>query len=138
MIDFWDCTWYCHWDKTLVCKKRFNCDDCKHQPADDDKENGKAEPVHIHWVEDYDGSKIPECPSCGEMPHVLYNCSATRPGVSGSTTNNTKEPSTESLTITASPLSDGRIKARTTPETPDEKYNNWYKTVWQPSAGVGG
>lgn len=70
--------------------------------------------------------------------HVLYNCSATRTGVSGSTTNNTKEPSTESLTLTASPLSDGRIKARTTPDTPDEKYNNWYKTVWQPGAGVGG
>ena len=74
MIDFWDCTWYCHWDKNLVCKKRFNCDGCKHQPADDDKENGKAEPVHIRWVEDYDGSKIPECPSCGEMPHSLDRC----------------------------------------------------------------
>ena len=70
--------------------------------------------------------------------HVLYNCSATRPGVSGGTTTNTKEPSTETLNLTASPLSDGRIKARTTPDTPDEKYNNWYKTVWQPGAGVGG
>ena len=25
-----------------------------------------------------------------------------------------------------------------TPDTPEEKYNNWYKTVWQPGAGVGG
>ena len=70
--------------------------------------------------------------------HVLYNCSATRPGVSGGTTTNTKEPSTETLNLTASPLSDGRIKARTTPDTPEDKYNNWYKAVWQPGAGVGG
>ena len=67
MIDFGDCTWYCHWDKGLICKRQFQCDGCKHQPADEDKENGKADPVHIRWSEDYDGSKVPECPSCGQM-----------------------------------------------------------------------
>ena len=66
--------------------------------------------------------------------HVLYNCSASRPGVSGSTTNNTKEPSTESLNLTASPMANGIVKAKTTPDTPAEKYNNWYKSVWQPAA----
>lgn len=66
--------------------------------------------------------------------HVLYNCSASRPGVSGSTTNNTKEPSTESLNLTASPMANGNVKAKTTPDTPSEKYNNWYKSVWQPAA----
>lgn len=47
MIDTGDLTMYCHWDKGLVCKKEFYCDTCEHQPAADDKENGKAEPVHI-------------------------------------------------------------------------------------------
>lgn len=68
--------------------------------------------------------------------HVLYNCSASRPGVSGNTTNNTKEPATESLTLTASPLANGNVKAKTTPDTPEEKYNNWYKSVWQPGAAA--
>lgn len=94
-------------------------------------ENVNAEPKPHALLFEFNGDQK-------AVRHVLYNCSATRPGVSGSTTNNNKEPSTESLTLTASPLSDGRIKARTTPDTPEEKYNNWYKTVWQPSAGVGG
>lgn len=71
--------------------------------------------------------------------HVLYNCSATRPGLAGATTTNTKEPTTERMTITASPLANGNVKAKTTPDTPDEKYNAWYQSVWQPAeAGVGG
>lgn len=74
MIDFGDCIWYCHWDNSLICKKQFRCDGCKHQPADEDKENGRAEPVHIRWAEDWDGSKAPECPSCGRMPYSLERC----------------------------------------------------------------
>ena len=65
--------------------------------------------------------------------HVLYNCTAARPNVSGATTTNTKEPTTASLTVTAAPLSDGKVKAKTTAETPEAIYNGWYKSVWQPS-----
>lgn len=74
MIDTGDFTMYCHWNKRLVCKKCFYCDACKHQPAADDKENGKAEPVQLWWTEDYDGGRIPECPSCGQMPYSLERC----------------------------------------------------------------
>lgn len=71
--------------------------------------------------------------------HVLYNCAATRPGLTGATTNKSKEPTTEKITLTASPLSNGNIRAKTTPDTPDEKYKSWYTAVWQPAApGVGG
>lgn len=71
--------------------------------------------------------------------HVLYNCAATRPGITGSTTNKSKDPTTEKITLTASPLANGNIRAKTTPDTPDEKYSNWYKAVWQPmTPGVGG
>lgn len=64
--------------------------------------------------------------------HVMYNCTATRPSVSGSTTTNTKEPTTESMTITAAPLSNGNTKSRTTANTPAINYNAWYDAVWQP------
>lgn len=64
--------------------------------------------------------------------HVLYNCTCTRPSVSGSTTNNTKTPTTETMNLTASPLPNGNIKARTTTKTPATKFAGWYDTVWQP------
>lgn len=74
MIDTGDVTMFCHWNKRLVCKKDFYCDTCKHQLAADDKENGKAEPVQLRWTEDYDGGRVPECPSCGNMPYSLERC----------------------------------------------------------------
>ena len=69
--------------------------------------------------------------------HVLYNCTAARPNVTGSTTTNTKEPQTSSLTITAAPLADGSVKAKTTANTPDAVYNNWYQSVWRPGTAGG-
>lgn len=65
--------------------------------------------------------------------HVLYNCTAARPNITGATTTNTKEPQTASLTLTAAPLADGRVKAKTTAETPDAVYNGWYQNVWRPT-----
>lgn len=73
MIDFLDCTWYCHWDKKLVCEQGFHCDGCKHQPEASAKVNGKVEPVHIRWIDSY-GGKYPECPACGEMPYSVERC----------------------------------------------------------------
>lgn len=64
--------------------------------------------------------------------HILYNCTCTRPSVSGSTTTNTTEPTTETMTLTASPLPNGVTKARTTMTTPDIQYAAWYDAVWQP------
>lgn len=64
--------------------------------------------------------------------HILYNCTCTRPSVSGSTTTNTSEPTTETMTLTASPLPNGVTKARTTMTTLDIRYAAWYDAVWQP------
>ena len=64
--------------------------------------------------------------------HVLYNCTCTRPSVSGGTTTNTKEPSTETMNLTASPLPNGNTKARTTVDTPAAQYAGWYDAVWKP------
>lgn len=64
--------------------------------------------------------------------HVLYNCTCTRPSVSGGTTTKTKEPNTETMNLTASPLPNGNTKARTTVATPAAQYAGWYDAVWQP------
>lgn len=64
--------------------------------------------------------------------HVLYNCTCGRPSVSGSTTNNTRTPTTETMNLTAAPLANGNVKAKTTADTPAAQYNNWYNSVWQP------
>lgn len=71
--------------------------------------------------------------------HVLYNCAATRPSMESQTKEDTIEPTTETLTVSATPLSDGRIKAKTSDETDEETYNGWYDAVYEtPAAGVGG
>lgn len=64
--------------------------------------------------------------------HVFYNCTCTRPGVSGSTTTNTKTPTTETMSLTASPLPNGNTKSRTTANTPAAQYAGFYDAVWQP------
>lgn len=68
--------------------------------------------------------------------HVLYNCTAARANVAGQTTTNAKTPTTSSLTLTAAPLADGRVKAKTTANTPDEVYNQWYTKVWEPASAA--
>ena len=65
--------------------------------------------------------------------HVMYNCSASRPGIEGKTNEDTKEVQTETLTIKATPLSSGIVKAKTGNTTDEATYNNWYKTVYVPT-----
>lgn len=64
---------------------------------------------------------------------VLYNCTCSRPSEAGNTQEASKTPSTETLTITASPMADGKVRAKTTEETADTIRNNWFKQVWEPS-----
>ena len=45
--------------------------------------------------------------------HVLYNCSASRPKIEGKTNEESTEVQTETLTIKASPLPNGTVKAKT-------------------------
>ena len=69
--------------------------------------------------------------------HVLYNCTATRPSVSGATTDEDIEPQTETLTLTAvsvhnSSLNKDVVKARC--EYGDTPYSTWFSAVYQPSS----
>lgn len=62
--------------------------------------------------------------------HVLYNCAATRPSIESETKEDTVEPTTETLTISATALPNGEIKAKTGDETDPQTYEGWYKSVY--------
>ena len=69
--------------------------------------------------------------------HVLYNCTATRPSIESETKEDTIEPGTEKLTLTADPRSDGLVKARSGDTTDATAYDSWFKTVYVPSEKKG-
>lgn len=93
-------------------------------------ENASAETKNFALLFEFAGDKK-------ATRHVLYNCTATRPSISGATTTNTKEPSPDSLNLTAAPLANGNVKAKTTSETTESAYNSWFASVWQPGTGEG-
>ncbi|MGT2961140.1 major tail protein [Streptococcus caballi] len=65
--------------------------------------------------------------------HVLYYCKASRPK-GGSETKGSNVNQVE-LSLTAGPRpTDKRVKNRTTKDTPDEVYNNWFKQVHEPAS----
>lgn len=66
--------------------------------------------------------------------HVLYNCSASRPSIESETKEDTIEPGTETLSLTADPREDGLVKSRTGDTTSADTYANWYKSVYIPQA----
>lgn len=68
-----------------------------------------------------------------KIRHVIYNCTATRPNIESATKEDEIEVKTETLTITASPLQDGLVKARTSDTTATTAYNAWYDEVYIPS-----
>ena len=70
--------------------------------------------------------------------YCLYNCTATRPGIAGQTSTDTKEPQTQTTTISAVALENGNVMARTTGETSAEVKNSWFQAVYVPKdAAVG-
>ena len=62
--------------------------------------------------------------------YVLYNCTCTRPSRSLATTTETTEPQTQTVSVTASPLPDGRTMAYTGDESPESVLSKWYEAVW--------
>lgn len=68
--------------------------------------------------------------------HVLYNCTASRPSIESETKEDTIEPGTETLSITADPRPDGLVKARTGDTTDREVYEGWYKSVYVSAGGT--
>ena len=66
--------------------------------------------------------------------HVFYCCSASRPSQEGDTKEDEKEVKTEELSITASALANGYVKAKTSSNTSKEAYDKWYTEVYMPPA----
>lgn len=90
-------------------------------------ENAGAEVVHFALIFQFEGDKHAK-------RHVLYNCTAARPSVSGSTKEETIEPQTETLTITATTVYHAGydmdiVKASVTPAEAAQ-YNAWTSSVY--------
>ena len=90
-------------------------------------ENAQVELESFALLFEFDGDQR-------HIRHVLYNCAASRPGIEGKTNEDTREVQTETLTIKATPLSRGLVKAKTGNTTDTTVYNDWYKSVYMPVA----
>ena len=86
-------------------------------------ENSQAEHKPFALLYEFLGDKA-------HRRHVLYNCSANRPGIKGENKENQKKADTEALSLTSVPLPDGKVKASTTADTPSSVYEGWTKAVW--------
>lgn len=71
--------------------------------------------------------------------HVFYNCTASRPSTSGQTTEETIEPQTETVSLTASSvffanLEKNIVKARCSKD--EAAYSTWFEAVYKPGETV--
>lgn len=99
------------------------------ETLDDNKvlvENAESELNAFALLFEFDGD-------VKHIRHVLYNCSASRPGIEGKTNEESREVQTETLTIKATPLASGIVKAKTGNETDATVYADWYKSVYMPT-----
>lgn len=90
-------------------------------------ENSDAELALFALLFEFDGD-------VRHIRHVMYNCSASRPKIEGKTNEDKKEVQTETLTIRATPLADGKVKAKTGNTTDAAVYAGWYKVVYLSAA----
>ena len=61
---------------------------------------------------------------------VLYNCTATRPSRSFATIEDTKTPTTQTISISAAPLKDGNVMAMTQANTTVKVLQEWHNDVY--------
>lgn len=88
-----------------------------------------TDPVHFALLFEFDGDQK-------AIRHVLYNCSVSqRPSVASQTKEDSVEPVTETLSLSADPREDGLIKARSSSTTDSTTYNGWYNAVYVPDSG---
>lgn len=92
-------------------------------------ENATVEPKPFALLFEIDGD-------ANGRRYCMYNCSGTRPGISSKTNEASKTPQTQKSTISAVPLENGDVLARTTDETTSEVKLNWFKKVYQKSGAA--
>lgn len=94
-----------------------------------EKSNAKGKPFALMF--EFDGD-------VKATRHVLYNCTASRPTVTGTTKTDTVEPTPNELTFVSSPReTDYAVKTKTTETTPAGIYDAWYQNVYE-AVGAGG
>ena len=86
-------------------------------------ENANVEPKNVALLFQIDGDQTNEL-------YVLYKVSLGRPGIGSTTNTETKEPQTQSMSITVMPRDDGTIQSHTTADTPASVKNAWFSTVY--------
>lgn len=89
-------------------------------------ENKDAELAEFALLWEFDGDQH-------HIRHIAYRCSATRPNISGATTEESSTPQTDTIPIKMMALPEGLVKAKTLSSTADEIYSNWYNTVQMPT-----
>lgn len=91
-------------------------------------EDAGASPVHFALTFQFEGDEAAK-------RHVLYNCVATRPTVSGSTKEDAIEPQTETISITATTIYDTTrdvdIVKASCETTQSTQYNTWNSSIYQ-------
>ena len=103
--------------------------DVLHETLDENNvliENSGAEIHPFALLFEFDGD-------VRHIRHVMYKCSASRPGIEGKTNEESREVQTEKLTLKATPLPGGVVKAKTGDNTDASAYANWYNAVYMPS-----
>ena len=72
------------------------------------------------------------------MPTLFwfYNCTATRPNVEANTTEDTKEPGTDKLTVSCGADENGYVRAKTTEESYPKVKDTWFKKVYEANQSV--
>ena len=86
-------------------------------------EDATLEPAHAALLFQIDGDADDEC-------YVIYDCSFGRPAIGSSTTTTTKDPTTQSIPVSAAPLSSGVVAKRTTAETTSTVKSGWFSSVY--------
>ena len=86
-------------------------------------ENANTNSAEFALLFQIDGDKTNSC-------YLMYDVTASRPSIAGETVNGSKTPKTQSCNITAAPLADGKVRARTTHLTEEPVKADWFKKVY--------
>ena len=113
------------WFRTEILKEVLDTNGILVEKADN------AESVKFALLFEFDGDER-------AIRHVMYNCSASRPSIESSTTEETIEPGTETLPLTADPREDGLVKSRIGDTTAKATYDGWYQSVYVPAVETAG
>lgn len=97
-------------------------------------EDMNAEAIHFALLFQFEGD-------VKATKHVMYNCTCTRPAVTGETKGESITPQTETLTITATSIYNASlqadiVKAEATEDTDSTTYSGWTSAVYVPTAAA--